>query len=85
MLAVIEVRTWNPTPTPEPDLEAGHAYDTPTASLYASGGFGTGFAANLALYGGDQEQGWDHNVTTGTEAFNKLLLWRSDQISVDAN
>ncbi|MDB6042044.1 MAG: hypothetical protein JWM63_595 [Gammaproteobacteria bacterium] len=67
---VIQVRTRNPTMTPELEINAGYAnYNSPAASLYVSAGLGASFAANLALYGADQGEGWGHNVTTGAPAF----------------
>jgi len=65
-------------------------YDTPSGSLYATGGLGDSFAANISLYGGDQNEGWGHNVTTGNPAFEnnryyggrvKFLWTPSDALS----
>jgi iron complex outermembrane recepter protein len=88
---VVQVHTINPSTTPELDLATGYAnYDTPTGSLYADAALGATLAANLSLYGGDQRQGWGHNVTTGDPAFgdnrydggrSKLLWMPSDSLS----
>jgi iron complex outermembrane receptor protein len=67
---VIQVFTKNPTRAGEFDIQAGYAnYNTPSASLYATGGLGDTFAANISLYGSHQGEGWGNNVTTGNPAF----------------
>jgi len=67
---VIQVFTKNPTIQPALDVDVGYGnYSTPSGSMYATGGLGSSFAANISLYGGDQGDGWGHNVTTGNEAF----------------
>jgi iron complex outermembrane recepter protein len=67
---VIQIFTKNPTKAPELNLDVGYAnYNTPSGSIYATGGLGQNFAANISLYGGDQGDGWGTNVTTGNDAF----------------
>jgi iron complex outermembrane receptor protein len=67
---VVQVRTRDPTTTPELELRAGYGnYDAFTGSLYANGSLTTTLAANVSLYGADQGQGWGHNVTTNAPAF----------------
>jgi iron complex outermembrane receptor protein len=68
---VIQVFTKNPTAQPELDLTAGYArFNAGSGSAYATGGLTDNLAANIALYGGNQGEGWGHNVTTGNPAFD---------------
>lgn len=88
---VIQVFTKNPTKGAALDIDVGYAnYESPSGSLYATGGLGDSFAANISLYGGDQNEGWGHNVTTGNPAFEnnryyggrvKFLWTPSDALS----
>ena len=89
---VIQVFTKNPDAAPSLDLSLGYAsYDTPSGSLYATGGITENLAANISLYGSDQGNGWGHNVTTGSSAFKddrfyggriKFLWTPSDKTTV---
>src|SRR5208282_5106743 len=67
---VIQVFTKNPTATPELDVGLGYAnYDTDSGNLYASGALADTLAANFAVYGSEQHNGWGRNVTTGRPTF----------------
>ena len=67
---VISVFTKDPTPEPALDVSLGYGnYDTISGSLYATGGLGDNFSANIALYGEDQDDGWGTNFTTGNDAY----------------
>jgi iron complex outermembrane recepter protein len=69
---VIQVFTRNPTPDPALDVSLGYAsYDTPSASMYATGKLTEGLSANVSLYGSNQGNGWGHNLTTGDSAFQE--------------
>jgi iron complex outermembrane recepter protein len=67
---VIQVFTRDPTMEPTADFTAGYAnYSTKSGSLYASSAIAGDLAANVALYGSDQSDGWGTNITTGQPAF----------------
>jgi len=80
-------------PTKEPTARVGISYDdydTVEGNLYAAGGFGQSFAADIALYGADQGEGYGFNVATGSETLMRteyaarsvLLFTPTDQTSV---
>ena len=67
---VIQVFTRDPSDSPKFDASVGYAnYNTVNGSLYASGRLADGLSANMAVYGGNQGQGWGKNLTTGQDAF----------------
>jgi iron complex outermembrane recepter protein len=67
---VVQVYTRNPSAEPGLDVTAGYAnYDTKSGSLYATGGLSNILAANIALYGMQQIDGWGHYVLTNAPAF----------------
>jgi iron complex outermembrane recepter protein len=69
---VIQVFTRNPTAEPALDIDVGYAsYDTPSASMYATGALTGTLSANISLYGSDQGNGWGHDLTTGDPAFKE--------------
>jgi iron complex outermembrane recepter protein len=67
---VIQVHTRDPSFTPSTNIEVGYAnYMTASADGYVTGGITDNLAANLAIYGSKQQNGWGHDVTTGAQAF----------------
>jgi iron complex outermembrane receptor protein len=80
---VIMISTRNPTDAPSLETTVGYAnYNTPSASIYATGKLFDGVSGNIALYGGKQYDGWGHNLVTGSESFTghyyggrAKLLW----------
>jgi iron complex outermembrane receptor protein len=80
---VVQVRTRDPTPTPEFDLSVGYAnYGTVSANAYLSGQIANNLSANLAVYYSDQPDGWGRDLVTGQDTFTSRdygarakLLW----------
>ncbi len=67
---VIQVYTRNPTDEPELDTTLGYAnYDTPSGSIYATGGIADDLDANVALYGSRQYDGWGNNQCAALYGF----------------
>ncbi len=67
---VIQVLTKNPTDTPAGDLQVGYAnYATTTGNAYFTGGVTDNLAANLAIYGSNQQDGWGRDIYTGQPSF----------------
>jgi iron complex outermembrane receptor protein len=61
-------------PSREPSARVGLSYDdydTIEGNLYATGGLGETFAADIAFYGADQGEGYGTNVTTGQETLKR--------------
>ena len=61
-------------PSHEPSARVGLSYDdydTIEGNLYATGGLGESFAADIAFYGADQGEGYGTNVTTGQETLKR--------------
>ena len=61
-------------PSHEPSARVGLSYDdydTIEGNLYATGGLGETFAADIAFYGADQGEGYGTNVTTGQETLKR--------------
>jgi iron complex outermembrane receptor protein len=83
---VINITTRNPSQHPELEMTAGYGnYNTLSGSLYATGGLGPNLAANIAVQGHDQQDGWGRNVTLNQRAgydrdlsVRAKLLWTSD-------
>ena len=80
---VIVVHTKNPEMDPALDAQIGYAnYDSRSANLYATGALARNLAANISVYGSEQNDGWGRNITTGHDAFTSedyggraKLLW----------
>jgi iron complex outermembrane recepter protein len=88
---VLQVFTKNPTATPSLDVTAGYAnYDTYSGSIYASGPLAQNVAANIALYGSDQRDGFGHIINTGEPVGrnwdyggrSKLLVTPTDSLTL---
>lgn len=81
---VIQILTKDPSFKPHADIELGLAnYDTTSGSFYGTTGFGESIAANLALYGKNQGDGWGTDLVTGQPTFKhhdfgarSKLLWK---------
>ncbi len=65
---VIQVKTKQPEFKPSGKVTAGYAnYDTISGSFYATGGLSDNIAANIAVSGSDQGEGYGESVLTGVE------------------
>jgi iron complex outermembrane receptor protein len=79
----INVITRTPQQTPSFDVTAGYAnYNTFSGSFYGTAGLAKNLAADLALSGFDQTEGWGHNLYNGSAAYlnnnfdaRTKLLW----------
>jgi iron complex outermembrane receptor protein len=61
-------------PSHKPSARVGVSYDdyeTIEGNLYATGGLGETFAADLAFYGADQGEGYGTNIVTGEETLKR--------------
>jgi iron complex outermembrane receptor protein len=67
---VIQVITRDPGDTPQMDVGLGYAnYGTVKGSLYASSKIADGLAADLAVQGFKQHNGWGKNLVTGNDVY----------------
>lgn len=68
---VIQVVTKDPTQSPEAEFKIGYGnYRTTIASAYAAGGISDNLAADISIYQRDQDEGFGHNLNTGSEIHN---------------
>ncbi len=66
---VISYVTKEPEQTPHGDFQLGYGnYGTTIGSLYYTTGITDNLAANIAITGTDQSQGWGRNLFTGEDA-----------------
>jgi iron complex outermembrane receptor protein len=72
MGGVINISTRTPGPSPVLDVTAGYAnYDTFSGAIYASAPITDRLAADLAINGNWQTEGWGKNLYTGKDAFTE--------------
>jgi iron complex outermembrane recepter protein len=88
---VVNIVTPDPAFAPSAALHVGYGnYDTSSASFYGTTGLGDNVAADLALYGRDQSEGWGVALVSGDPTFTRhhvggrsKLLWQpSERTSV---
>lgn len=66
---LVSYRTIDPSQKAHTDVSVGYGtYQTETFNLYTTGGITPDLAANLAVAGDNQNQGWGRNLYTGGEA-----------------
>ncbi|MEJ0024731.1 MAG: TonB-dependent receptor [Rhizomicrobium sp.] len=87
---VVRVITRTPSQDASGQATIGYSnYNTIEGTFYGTAGLADGVAADLAVYGNSQLDGWGKNLTTGKDAFSQdnlsvrsKLLWNiSDQTS----
>jgi len=72
MAGVLQITTRDPQQDTRIDAELGYAnYDTVSGSLYATTGIAPNLAADIALTGSHQGDGWGKNLATGKDAFRE--------------
>ena len=70
LAGVINVTTRTPGASPRADISVGYAnYNTLSGSFYGSTPIGDKLAADIAIMGDNQIDGWGRNLTTGKPAF----------------
>ncbi|MBB3862886.1 iron complex outermembrane receptor protein [Novosphingobium hassiacum] len=81
---LINVITKDPSETFGMNAEVGYGnYNTVFGSAYVTGGLAPGVAADVAVYGTHQGDGWGRNLNLGTDAnFNREFALRS-KLAVD--
>jgi iron complex outermembrane receptor protein len=72
MAGVINISTTTPSARPKADISVGYAnYNTFSGSVYGNLPISDSVMTNLAITGGDQLDGWGHNLYTGKYAFTE--------------
>ena len=81
---VIQVITRDPSQDTSANAMMGYGnYDTLSGSFYGTTGLTDDVAADIALYGSNQGEGWGKNLTTGQDAFTSTSLSGRSKIRWD--
>ncbi|EIZ77606.1 hypothetical protein WSK_3842 [Novosphingobium sp. Rr 2-17] len=72
MAGVIQITTRDPSQKPTLDVSAGYGnFGTVSGSLYGATGITDNLAADIAVAGSRQKDGWGKNIATGEDAFKE--------------